>query len=430
MPDPQATARLCREVYGRCPGLLENYKGDALTTPLTSAIELADDPAKDFSFQLTTIPPSSLLQDNSCLHIAYCRSYDDLWITAAWTDDTGSFQHQASYYMGKGQSVANIAREIWVSTFDFINSRKVHWHLVLPSAAPMPLAERKIWRDLAVRTKPEPNGPTFNLTLISTNTAPVFQIYPRPTNDLFCAAKVVEKDTATLNLNSLPYSTPANATFSPISTTPAATAVQTPMSIPDTSTPRTSFFPPNANPLNTPVLKPADNDPSTRLIDLTDETCGIILSRRLNVARAVIDYHPALASGYLVKRTGVSDTDVAAVLEVNIMAIDLVPAGTIPRGLKPNVPQQQSVSGIAGKAAVLPLEQASAAGNEAARLAARQKRYDVALREVLAMYRRLALLAKVRGLQDQKGTAPWHVVVVMRIAEGLRRCAGVPDAWK
>jgi len=184
--------------------------------------------------------------------------------------------------------------------------------------------------------------------------------------------------------------------------------------------------------MNTPGPKPTDTDPSTRLIDLTDETCGIILSRRLNVARAVIDYHPALASGYLVKRTGVSDTDVPAVLEVNIMAVDLVPAGTIPRGLKPNVPQQ-SASGIAGKATVFPLpvqEQVSAAGNEATRLAARQKRYDVALREVLGMYRRLSLLAKVRGLQDQRVTAPWHVVVAMRVAEGLRRCAGVPDAWK
>lgn len=121
------------------------------------------------------------------------------------------------------------------------------------------------------------------------------------------------------------------------------------------------------------------------------------------------------------------------------MAVDLVPAGTIPRGVKPNLPQQSASSGIPGKATVLPLpgkatvltppaqEQAS---SEAARLAARQKRYDAALREVLGMYRRLALLARVRGLQDQKGTVPWHVVVVVRVAEGLRRCAGVPDEWK
>jgi len=60
----------------------------------------------------------------------------------------------------------------------------------------------------------------------------------------------------------------------------------------------------------------------------------------------------------------------------------------------------------------------------AARLAARQKRYDAVLREVLVKYRNLALLARVRGMQGLRGTSPWHVVVVQRAAEGLRRCVG------
>ena len=69
--------------------------------------------------------------------------------------------------------------------------------------------------------------------------------------------------------------------------------------------------------------------------------------------------------------------------------------------------------------------QSSNATNEAsARLAARQKRYDAVLREVLVKYRNLALLAKVRGIQGVRGTSPWHVVVVQRAAEGLRRCVG------
>lgn len=449
LPDPQHIALLCREVYGRCLGPLDN----AHTGPTFSqAIELAEDPANEFNFRLTSRPPTNLLQDNSCLHIAYCRSFDDLWITAAWTDNTGSFQHQAPYYMGKGQSVATIAREIWQSSMEYIKTRKVHWRLFLASAAPMPLAERKIWRDLAIRTKLQTEGLIFNLALIATNASPTFQIYPKPANESFVSESATSK-TAAAPISSLPFistpsSTPANAPFSPFSTTtPTATAAQTPMSMPDATTPRTSFFPPMTNLYSTPNAPGTDTDASTRLIDLSDETCGIVLSRRLNVARGVIDYHPALSSGYLVKRTGVNDTDVPVILEVNIMAIDLVPAGTTPRLLEstlrsmPRIPPASAYGPARSTAqrttlphptqdAPSPSGATHNAGDEAAKQAGRQKRYDIALREVLVMYRRLALLAKVRGLQDVNGTTPWHILVVMRVAEGLRKCAGVPDSWK
>ena len=443
LPDPQAIALLCREVYGRCLGHLDDTH---IGPTLSNAVELAEDVTKDFAFQLTTITPSNLLQDNSCLHIAYCRSYDDLWITAAWTDNIGSYQHQVSYYVGKSQSVANIAREIWESTLEYIGTRNVHWRLFLASAAPMPLAERKIWRDLAIRTKLRTQGFTFNLALVSINTSPTFQIYPNLTNELFMPEHTNENAASVYGpsstVTSPPINTPAHGPFSPATMiTPSATAAPTPISMPDTSTPRTSFFPPAAYPPNVATTS-MENDPSTRLIDLTDETCGIVLSRRLNVARAVIDYHPALSSGYLVKRTGVDVIDVPVVLEVNIMAVDLVPAGTIPRIVEstmktlPRMSSAHSPARPGAKQTALPLpiqdtpSPAAAAGNEAAKQAARQKRYDAALREVLVMYRRLALLAKVRGLQDVRGTTPWHVLVVMRVAEGLRRCAGVPESWR
>lgn len=510
--DSNTTTSLVREVYDRCP-----VRSIASDLPIAShsAVLLAEDTVEDISFKLIPEPPHDLIRENSCMHVAYCRSLDDNWVTAAWTDNLGKHQHQASYYMGKGQALGNVFREIWESTLEYINPRKVHWRLFIVSAGPMSLIERKVWRQLAVQINKQPIR--FNLTLVSVNTSPLVDFFPKPPETAITTASTHNPlDTSTSIASPNPVSTPLNGPFSPLATPPSTTAAQTPFSFSEALTP----FGPTSYPFSTTspgaYTHTATNNnnniittgisPNTRLLDLTDSTAGIILARRLNVAHAVTDHHPALASGYLVKRGDLAVAHALPALEVNIMAVDMSASGQDPTssaasaggpqtqqpsragagaargigtgtgtstsisrappqrgGLLAAAPPPTSTSSLSSSSsspstfalhdanpssfpsetASTPSRAAMAAASAADRETARQRRYDAVLREVLGMYRRLACLAQARGLdgaglvggglQGAAGglrTAPWHVVVVMRAAEGLRRCVGVPEGWR
>jgi len=471
---------LAREVYDRCPA---SYAHGDLPITSQSAIIIAEQPSDDINLQLIADAPFDVMREHSCMHIAYCRSLDDNWITAAWTDDLGEYQHQAAYYMGKGQSLKTVAREIWESTLEYISPRRTQWRLFIVCVGPMPLVERRIWREIAVQTTKKKTK--LALTLVSVSTSPMMDIYPKPT----FRPSVVNTNREADDVTSTPIPTPHNAfittptaTPSAAASTPAAHGPSTPFNL------STSFTNPglasSPAPLTPALPNPPitfDIDPTARLIDLTDESVGIVLSRHLNVSHSIIDHHPALASGYLVKRTGTSELDMPVCLEVNIMAVDLgagsssssagqmqgrkrsgsdpVPAAASrgQQGLaqlppKPPTPVSARAGGATsqrgGILAATPTpstatpstattsasasarpqppssQYANTTNDTAVRLAARQKRYDAVLREVLVKYRNLALLAKVRGIQGVRGTSPWHVVVVQRAAEGLRRCVG------
>ena len=103
-----------------------------------------------------------------------------------------------------------------------------------------------------------------------------------------------------------------------------------------------------------------DNDEDARLIDITDETWAAIVSSA-NVKSKVDSVDTKTKpQGYLIKRAGTQDQDGLLLVQVNII-----------HGSKP-------------------LQQL--------------------LKEVLAMYRNLALLARVRNVIDPvKGTLPIHV---------------------
>jgi mediator of RNA polymerase II transcription subunit 13 len=457
--DPMTLSLLAREVYDRCPLVTNGFD-----MPITShnAIELASEPVEDINFRLVAEAPHNIMHEKTCLHIAYASSLDDNWVTAAWTDNTGNYHHQASYRKSKDRSLNDIMHEIWASTMEYIGSERALWRLFVVSTNSMALAERKMWRNLAVGANKLPFK--FNLTLISIDTSPLVDYYPTAIQSKRAHHNFVGDGTGRPSIASPKPMSTSHHPFSP--TTPSTT---TPRSMPDTTRPLSSNIPgiSNSSPVaqitSTPLTMPSslDNDPSTRLIDLTDETCGIILARHLNVSQSIAAYHPALASGYLFKRGGVLHTDRPILLEVNIMAVDLtaaatpttastasqlIPAATLPRAQqatpsrlpqrpnpalpsKPPTPLSSTSMFAAPSPAASTFPAASSTSSatplsDADKSALRQRRYNAALREVLIMYRNLAVLAKVRGLQGVEGTAPWHVVVAMRAAEGLRLCVG------
>jgi mediator of RNA polymerase II transcription subunit 13 len=124
----------------------------------------------------------------------------------------------------------------------------------------------------------------------------------------------------------------------------------------------------------------AENDPDAHLTDLTDETWGMILSPKL---APLTSPYPGQANGALFKRGDPTPGEPLPSLAVAVhWTIQVKPSGGVDDGSF--------------------------------------KQAELTLREVLKMYRGLALLTKAKGLEVGKaGFAPLHVAMVVRGVEGL-----------
>lgn len=155
-------------------------------------------------------------------------------------------------------------------------------------------------------------------------------------------------------------------------------------------------------------------DPDAHLVDITDETWGVILSHRLNNSYSLTDYRPTLASGLLIKRgpdgTHASLTfppdDTQGPVCVGVNVLWACNTGRVPAiGPDGSVYRLGSVVGAQGT-------------ETAPRITA-----DAVLKELLGMYRGLGLLAKLRGMRGTKlGTMPWHIAAALRGVKGLEMC--------
>ena len=127
----------------------------------------------------------------------------------------------------------------------------------------------------------------------------------------------------------------------------------------------------NAAQVGTPPPNTAlGDDPEAKLVDITDETWGVIMDGTLDEVGTLYDEYKPMASGYLVKRAGPRDED-----------------GLIPLGVN---------------------------------LFHGQKPYRAVLKEVLGMYRNLGTLARVRGVVDPvKSVLPLHVAAARKAWKGV-----------
>lgn len=128
---------LALEVYSRC------RPKDAEPNPVlcAPAILLADPLPKSINFRLA---PEELspLQDGRSLHIACSKSSDQRWISAAWSDGTGSIQTTMSYclrYRGKAAARAGVEvrNEIWATTKHIMDKFQGRWNVILANTEPM-----------------------------------------------------------------------------------------------------------------------------------------------------------------------------------------------------------------------------------------------------------------------------------------------------
>jgi mediator of RNA polymerase II transcription subunit 13 len=276
VPLPSEYFRLAIEVYDRCI--------DFTSSSSTPAIMLEQPLPKTIDFRLNANPSASLLQENTCLHVAYAQSIDDRWITAAWTDNRGTQQMTASYCLGRknepiSMPFSDVANEIWETTLDFIARKKIHWRIMIARVGVMDPSEMDFWIGLASTE----SDTQVNLTLITVQTDPSLRLLP--------ASIILSPNGNTANSVVTPVSTPQALQSSIVSPGDAAT----------------------------PVDGPVEPDSDARLIDSTDQSWGAVLSHRLNNSNSLMELNPALISGYLIKRGGVNSDDPPIIMEVNIV---------------------------------------------------------------------------------------------------------------
>lgn len=122
--------------------------------------------------------------------------------------------------------------------------------------------------------------------------------------------------------------------------------------------------------VGTPTDNACDVDPESSLVDVADETWGIILSHQIHNTRSLVEHRPGLASGYLIKRGGRHEDEGIIAMSVNLLY--------------------------------------------------GENSDEAELKEILAMYRGLGTLARLRGLTDPvKSVLPWHVASAVKAQEAL-----------
>ncbi|KAK8157766.1 mediator complex subunit 13 C-terminal-domain-containing protein [Phyllosticta citrichinensis] len=459
--EPALLTKMAREVYDRCPPKSLSDDPTALSIRTAPSIQLEETLPRNIPFRLTVDPPSNLLQENSYIHVGYSVSFDGSWITAAWTDNAGKHQTTVSYCL-VNRSFVEVAREIYQTSLEIMQARRVTWRLCIARAGVMEREEVETWQSLLAIPSPLFIG----AALISVEPNPVFTI-TSPLPGLTTAQNQ--------SSNSVGVSTPG-----------------TPQ--PGVS-PDQHGFTPAATPSESTAAADPSADPEARLVDVTDESWGVILQHRLHNSNSTVEFRPALASGYLVKRGadaeaaaaaasstgnggGVADSDTprgpiavsvnliwigstagshnhqqrqSSGLGANLASMDSSVAGQSPNsplaspgGGNGNTPttntnnnnnggggggssSSSSSTGStnnnngAGSAAAAAAAQGVGGVNPFANQAARTT-YDTVLREFLIMYRNLGLLAKLRGMKGTRGGAvPWHVAAALRGTEVLEK---------
>ncbi|CAA9966100.1 Med13-C multi-domain protein [Pyrenophora teres f. maculata] len=435
--DPSTYFNLAREVYDRCPPSAPSGDKTSLSIYSAPAFHLEETLPRNIPFKLVAEPAQDLLRENTYMHLGYAISLDGTWVTAAWTDSCGKSQAVVSYHLGT-RMFREIAKEIWQNTIEILQSRRVNWRVCIAKAGVLEREELESWVFL-ISCPTQIN--VFVTLLTAVDADPPYQFTPTmsPSNQSTTAATA-----------NTPVSTP-QAGVSPSDPGPGLTPAATPSADPSAADPAA--------------------DPEARLVDITDETWGIVLAHRLHNSYSTTQFSPALISGLLVKRGETLQTrnnilhpipdpeEGPIVVAVNFLWIGAVgstrttnspfsstsstgtttssssssssssstadipspnttglpnpyPSTSTPQSPSPNPGQQEAGQRSTTSLMWTPTPQTRTTA-------------EGLLKEVLGQFRALGLLAKLRGMRGTRGgTVPWHVVAAKRGVEGLGRVGG------
>ncbi|KAF2472631.1 uncharacterized protein BDR25DRAFT_284183 [Lindgomyces ingoldianus] len=423
--DSSTYTSLAREVYDRCPPSAPSEDKTPLTIYTAPSFQLEEAIPRTIPFKLNAEPPQDLLRENSYIHLGYAISLDGTWITAAWTDSCGKSQAVVSYNLGT-RVFGEIAKEIWQTTVEILQARRVTWRVCIAKAGVMEREELETWVFLASC----PTQLNLFITLLTVDTKPPLRFTPT----------IPTPNSLTSNANS-------------------ATAQHLSSNTPG-STPQAAGGLSPDHPGLTPAATPSDstndpsNDPEARLINVTDESWGVILSHRLHNSNSTVEFRPCLISGLLVKRGETYSTSRRTtqggeipdpergpiVVGVNILWVGAVgstraaqspfpPSASGAEGVSPggtnltsntsnphlnSNPPNTSGAGIPERSSTSLMWTPTAQSRATA---------ENLLKEVLAQFRALGLLARLKGMRGTRGgTVPWHVGAAMRGVGGVVKC--------
>jgi mediator of RNA polymerase II transcription subunit 13 len=402
--DASTYVNLAREVYDRCPPSASSADKTPLSIYKAPALQLEESLPRNIQFKLMSEPPQDLLRENSYMHLAYAVSLDGSWVTAAWTDSCGKSQAVVSYHLGT-RAFGEIAKEIWQTTIDLLQSRRVQWRVCIAKAGALDREELETWVLLITC----PTQVNLFLTLLTVVEDSPYKFTPAVSNS-------------------------SSSGGNPSANTPGSTP-QTGVS-PDPSAGLTPAATPSADSGPDP-----STDPEARLIDVTDETWGVILAHRLHNSNSTNQFSPALISGLMVKRGETHATANSVyhpipdpcpgpiTIAVNILWIGAV--GSTRAATSPFPPASDGVSpggyaaGGSAPPSPSPAQERSTSSLMWTPTVQTRSTAENLLKEVLAQFRALGLLAKLRGMRGTKhGSLPWHVVAAKRGVEGLSRVTG------
>ncbi|EME49679.1 hypothetical protein DOTSEDRAFT_40843 [Dothistroma septosporum NZE10] len=349
---------IAREVYDRCPPSATLLAGgDSAALPILSAP----------SIELASAAPKRIgfqLAAEPPSHLLHEGSVLHLAYACSkdWQWVTAAWGDNTGLYQSsvtyslRGKSLAEVAEEVWERTYEILAARKVTWRLFIVTHQGLDQSMSQCWRSLS-----KPRAQPLCVTLSSVQLDPVLVA------DSPASPEAQLKDNSQDGGFLTPASTPQGNNFT---------------SSPDVS--GQSNAPATPAPSDTPASA-LEMETETHLVDVTDETWGVLISP--NFSSLIVDV--GLANALIFKRgeaaAASSDGSRRSLPGMGVTlhwTIQVKPNGAIDEG---------SV-----------------------------KQAELTLRELVKMYRNLALLTKAKGLDRGKAVcAPLPVAAAMLGAEGL-----------
>jgi mediator of RNA polymerase II transcription subunit 13, fungi type len=136
VPTQTEYLHLALEIYNRCPP----RDAASAITGCAPPLLVAEPAPKSITFKLAP-ERNSPFQEGKSLHLAVSRSIDQRWITAAWSDNSGSFQLTMSYCLrvrgsAATRTLSEARNEIWETTKDIMEKTQTRWKVLLARDEP------------------------------------------------------------------------------------------------------------------------------------------------------------------------------------------------------------------------------------------------------------------------------------------------------
>ncbi|KAH9837526.1 Component of the SRB8-11 complex, partial [Teratosphaeria destructans] len=305
--DSKQLGALAKEVYDRCPPCFNHELHSALPNYAAPFVELAAPPPKRIGFQLSAEPPSDLLHEASSLHVAYAISADEQWLTVSWVDNTGRYSSIASFCL-RGKMFEEVIEDVWDRTRDILAARGVSWRVIIVTTSRVEESIKMCWR----KTIEKPRKQPYSVTLLTADLDPKLRLSaPNQSNS-----------------SDDPAASSGAAFLTPVST-PSAQNITT--VTPEAST-QTSNAPPTPAPSDSFANAAAalDADPDAHLVDLTDESLGILFNTSYSSVTA--SSSGTLASGALIKRGNGASRHLESMRLDLLWTVQVRPNGTVDEG--------------------------------------------------------------------------------------------------